>query len=86
MENKLSSGIHSLRDAFRNRKEAQLNPDLLMVMSELESIEGKAVTACGEYNKLTGDFNLSIKNFPANMVVGFLQFNPLERRIFGEWS
>ena len=84
LENNLSSEIHLLRDAFRNHREAQLNSDLLMVMSELDSIEGKAVTACEEYNKLTAAFNSSIKNFPANLIAGFLQFNPLERRIFGE--
>ena len=84
LENKLSSEVHSLKDAFRNHKEAQMNPELLLVMGELESIEGKAVIACGEYNKLTGIFNSSIKNFPANLVVGLLSFHPLERRIFGE--
>jgi len=86
LENRLSSEMHSLKDAFRNNKDAQMNPDLLTVMSELESIEGKAVIACGEYNKLTADFNSSIKRFPANLIVGLLQFSPLERRIFGEWN
>ena len=86
LENRLSSEIHSLKNAFRNHREAQLNPDLLLVMSELYSIEGRAVTACEEYNKLTADFNTSIKNFPANLIVGLLQFNPLEKRIFGEWN
>ena len=84
LENKLSSLVHSLKDAFRDHREAQMNPELLLVMSELESIEGRAITACGEYNKLTVSFNSSIKNFPANLVVGILNFNPLERRVFGE--
>jgi LemA protein len=84
LENRLSSEMHSLKDAFRNHNEAQMKPDLLTVMSELESIEGKAVTACKEYNRLTGDFNSSIRRFPANLIAGFLQFNPLEKRIFGE--
>ncbi|MCL2684154.1 MAG: LemA family protein [Synergistaceae bacterium] len=83
LENRLSSEMHSLKDAFRQHKEAQMNPDLLTVMSELESIEGKAVIACQEYNKLTGDFNSSLKRLPANLIAGLLHFNPLERRIFG---
>ena len=83
-ENKLSSLVHSLKDAFRNHKEAQMNPELLLVMSELESIEGRAITACNEYNKLTVHFNSLIKRFPANLVVGLLNFKPLEKRIFGE--
>ena len=86
LENRMSSGLRSLKGAFRNYREAQLNSDLLLAMGELESIEGRAVSACGEYNKLTADFNSSIKNFPANLIAGFLQFNPLERRIFGERS
>jgi len=86
LENRLSSEIQYLREAFKNHREAQLNPDLLMVMSELDSIEGRAVIACEEYNKLTAEFNSLIKSFPANLVVGLLQFNPLERRIFGEWD
>ena len=84
LENRLSSEVHSLEDAFRGQKKAQMNSELLLVMSELESIEGRAITACAEYNKLTGSFNLSIKSFPANLVVGLLNFHPLERRIFGE--
>jgi LemA protein len=86
LENRLSSEMHCLKDAFRGYREAQMNFDLLMAMGELESIEGRAVTACVEYNKLTADFNSSIKRFPANLVVGFLRFNPMKRRIFGEWD
>ena len=85
-ENRLSREVHSLKNAFRSRREAQLNPDLLMVMSELDSIEGRAVIACEEYNKHTSDFNSSMKNFPAKLVVGFLHFHPLEKRIFGKWE
>jgi len=84
LENRLSSEISSLREAFINHREAQLNPELLLVMGELDSIQGKAITACEEYNRLTAEFNSSIKNFPANLVVPLLHFNPLEKRIFGE--
>jgi LemA protein len=86
LENSLSAEVHSLQDAFRKRVEIQINPDLLTVMSELASIEGKALTACEEYNKLTYQYNSSIKSFPANLVVGMLHFNPREKRIFGEWK
>jgi LemA protein len=86
LENNLSAEIHSLQDAFKQYLEIQLNPELLTVMSELASIEGKALTACKEYNKLTNQYNSSIKSFPANLVVGMLHFNPREKRIFGEWK
>jgi LemA protein len=86
LENKLSSEMRSLRNAFRKLKEIQMNSSLLTVMSELVSIEGRAVTACDEYNKLTNNYNASIKSFPANLVVGMLHFNPREKRIFGEWG
>jgi len=86
LENNLSSEIRSLKDAFKNHREAHLNPELLLVMSELDSIEGKAVIACAEYNKLTADFNSSIRSFPTNLIVGLLQFHPLEKRIFCEWD
>ena len=84
LENSLSEEFHSLQDAFRKYLDVQVNPDLLTVMSELASIEGKAVTACKEYNKLTNRYNSSIKSFPTNLVVGMLHFNPREKRIFGE--
>jgi LemA protein len=84
LENSLSVEVHSLQDAFRRNAEIQINPDLLTVMSELASIEGKAITACKEYNKLTYRYNSSIKSFPANLMVGLLHFNPREKRIFGE--
>ena len=86
LENSLSSEFHSLQDAFREHTEIQINLDLLTVMSELASIEGKALTACEEYNKLTNRYNSSIKSFPANLVVGMLHFNPREKRIFGKWK
>jgi LemA protein len=86
LENKLSREMHSLRDAFSEHREAQMNPPLLTVMSELVSIEGRAVTACEEYNKLTSGYNSSIKSFPSNLLVGMLHFNPREKRIFGDWD
>ncbi|MDR1133417.1 MAG: LemA family protein [Synergistaceae bacterium] len=86
LENSLSAEFHSLQDVFRKHAEIQINPDLLTVMSELASIEGKALTACKEYNKLTNQYNSSIKSFPANLVAGMLRFNPREKRIFGEWK
>jgi LemA protein len=84
LENGLSAEMRSLSEAFRNNRAVQMNPGLLTVMSELASIEGRAVSACEEYNTLTGEYNASITKFPANMVVGLLHFSPRERRIFGE--
>jgi LemA protein len=86
MENGLSAEMRSLSEAFRRQKEVQMNPGLLTAMGELASIEGRAVNACSEYNKLTTDYNASIKSFPANLVAGLLQFSPIERRIFGDWD
>jgi LemA protein len=86
LENSLSVEVHSLQDAFRENVEIQVNSDLLTVMSELVSIEGKAIMACKEYNTLTNRYNSSIKSFPANLVAGMLHFNPREKRIFGERS
>ncbi|MDR1651880.1 MAG: LemA family protein [Synergistaceae bacterium] len=86
LENKLSAAMLSLSSSFRDNRSVQMNPELLTVMSELVSIEGRAVTACEEYNKLTNDYNSSIKRFPANLVAGMLHFNPREKRIFGTWD
>ena len=86
LENSLSAEMRSLGGAVRQNRDVQMNSSLLTVMGELVSIEGRAVTACEEYNKLTGEFNASIKRFPANLVVGLLHFNPLEKRIFGDWD
>jgi LemA protein len=84
LENELSAEMLSLSSAFRENKDVQMNSTLLTVMSELVSIDGKAVTACEEYNKLTVDYNSSIKRFPANLVTGGLHFSPREKRIFGK--
>jgi LemA protein len=83
LENKLSHEMQSLQAAFKQHREVQMNESLLTVMGELVSVEGKASTACEEYNKLASDYNSSIKGFPANVVAGFLHFNPREKRIFG---
>ena len=83
LENRLTEEISALTTAFRNHRDAQMNPELIIVMSEMTSIEGKAFTACAEYNKLTAGFNSSIKSFPANIVAGILKFHPLEKRICG---
>ncbi|MDR1965771.1 MAG: LemA family protein [Synergistaceae bacterium] len=86
LENRLSAEMHSLQSAFRENREIQMNPSLLTVMGELVSIEGKAVNACKEYNKLTADYNGQIRKFPANLIAGSLHFSPREKRIFGEWD
>jgi LemA protein len=84
LENNLSSEMHYLQDIFKKHREIQMNTNLLTVMGELVSIEGRAITACEEYNKLTNGYNASIKRFPANVVARWLHFNPREKRIFGE--
>jgi LemA protein len=84
LENKLSREMHYLQDMFKKHREIQMNTNLLTVMGELVSIEGRAITACEEYNKLTNGYNISIKKFPANLVARWLHFSPREKRIFGE--
>jgi LemA protein len=86
LENSLSAEMHYLQEVFKKHREIQTNTNLLTVMGELVSIEGRATTACEEYNKLTNEYNASIKRFPANLVARWLHFNPRERRIFGELS
>jgi LemA protein len=83
LENSLSAEMDCLQTAFKKLREIQMNASLLTVMGELASIEGKAVTACEEYNKLTALYNVSIKKFPANVVAQWLHFSPREKRIFG---
>ena len=83
LENRLSAEMLALQSAFKRHVEIQVNESLLTVMSELVSIEGRALSACKEYNKLTYDYNASIKGFPANLVAGMLHFNPREKRVFG---
>ncbi|MDR1137999.1 MAG: LemA family protein [Synergistaceae bacterium] len=84
LENRLSSEMHSLQDSFKKQREIQMNANLLTVMGELVSIEGRAITACEEYNKLAVGYNTLIKKFPAKLVARWLHFNPREKRIFGE--
>jgi LemA protein len=86
LENNLSAEMLVLQSAFKEQHEIQMNSELLTVMGELVSIEGKALIACNEYNKLANAYNASIKSFPANVVVGLLHFNPKEKRIFGSFD
>jgi LemA protein len=86
LENNLSCEMHHLQDVFKKHREIQMHTNLLTVMGELVSIEGRAITACEEYNKLTNGYNVSIKRFPANLVARWLHFSPREKRIFGELS
>ncbi|MDR1917065.1 MAG: LemA family protein [Synergistaceae bacterium] len=83
LENELSNEMHSIQLSFKERREAQMDENLLTVMSELASIEGRASSACAEHNKLVNDFNTSITRFPASIVLNFLHFHPKEKRIFG---
>lgn len=86
LENELSGEMHTLQDAFKDDRRFQMNEALLTVMSELASIEGKASSACSEYNKLVSDFNASVTKFPANLVLNILHFHPREMRIFGMYG
>jgi LemA protein len=84
LENSLSREMCHLQDMFKKDRDIQMNTNLLTVMGELVSIEGRAITACEEYNKLTHMYNTSIKKFPANLIARWLHFKPREKRIFGE--
>jgi LemA protein len=82
LENGLSIALHSFKRVVRDHSTAMLDLDFLKLMGELVSIEGRASSACKEHNHLVGEFNMSIRKFPANLVVGFLHFNSREMRIF----
>ena len=82
LENGLSIALRNFKRAVRNHSSAMLDLDFLKMMGELVSIEGRASSACREHNNLVGEFNTSIKKFPANLMVSFLHFHPREMRIF----
>jgi LemA protein len=82
IENGLSIALRNFKRSARNHASAMLDIDFLKLMGELVSIEGRASSACREHNNLVGEFNVSIRKFPANLVVGFLHFHPREMRIF----
>ncbi|MDR3332361.1 MAG: LemA family protein [Synergistaceae bacterium] len=82
LENGLSIALHDLTTAFKNNRDLMMDSDFLRLMGELVSLEGRASTACKEHNMLVSDFNVAIKRFPANLVVGLLHFKPREMRIF----
>ena len=82
LENGLSIALRNFKHSVRNHSSAMHDIDFLKLMGELVSIEGRASCACKEHNNLVGEFNASIKKFPANLVVNFLHFHPREMRIF----
>jgi Uncharacterized conserved protein len=82
-ENALSDALLDLQNAVRALGNSMLDEKFLELMGELVSIEGKAIAACERHNALVKDFNLSIRRFPASLVVGFLHFDSFEMRIFG---
>lgn len=83
LENELSSAMSAVRSAVGAQPDLMMDQALVTTLGELVSMEGRAATSCERHNELVREFNESMKQFPANMVVGFLHFQPCEMRIFG---
>ena len=82
LENELSELLRQLRQAARKYQDLMLDEDFVKLLGELVSMEGRAASACDRHNALVRDYNESIHQFPATLIVGFLHFAPREMRIF----
>jgi LemA protein len=82
LENGLSIALQNLKDTVRKHASVMLDVEFLRLMGELVSIEGRASSACKEHNLLVNEFNVSIKRFPAILLITALHFRPREMRIF----
>lgn len=84
LENELSEDMRSIRETVASdHPELMMDQKFITTLGELVSMEGQAASACKRHNELVKDFNVSMKQFPANLIVGFLHFQPCEMRIFG---
>ena len=76
-QNSLSGALSKLMVVVERYPDLKANQNFLELQSQLEGTENRINVERNRFNEQAKDYNVYIRKFPATMVAGFLDFDPM---------
>jgi LemA protein len=76
-QNTLTGALSKLMVVVERYPDLKANQNFLELQSQLEGTENRINVERNRYNELAKDYNIYVKKFPASIIAGFLNFDPL---------
>ena len=76
-QNSLSGALSRLMVVVEKYPDLKANQNFLELQSQLEGTENRINVERNRFNNLAKDYNIYIRKFPASMVAGILNFEPM---------
>lgn len=76
-QNSLSGALSRLMVVVEKYPDLKANQNFLELQSQLEGTENRINVERNRFNELAKDYNVFIRKFPASVVAGFLNFDPM---------
>jgi len=76
-QNSLSGALSKLMVVVEKYPDLKANQNFLELQSQLEGTENRINVERNRFNGLAKDYNVYIRKFPATVVAGFLNFDPM---------
>ncbi len=82
-QNEVSSALGRLLAVSERYPDLKANQNFVELQAQLEGTENRIAVARGEFNRVTREYNSSIRRFPANIIANYFEF---EKRPYFESS
>jgi LemA protein len=76
-QNSLSGALSRLMVVAERYPDLKANQNFLELQSQLEGTENRINVERNRYNETAKDYNVYVRKFPASILAGFLNFDPL---------
>ncbi len=76
-QNTLTGALSKLMVVVERYPDLKANQNFLELQSQLEGTENRINVERNRYNELAKDYNIYVKKFPASIIAGILNFDPL---------
>jgi len=76
-QNSLSGALSKLMVVVERYPDLKANQNFLELQSQLEGTENRINVERNRFNEVAKDYNIYTKKFPASVVAGFLNFEPM---------
>jgi len=76
-QNSLSGALSKLMVVVEQYPDLKANQNFLELQSQLEGTENRINVERNRYNETAKDYNVFVRKFPASLLAGFLNFDPL---------
>jgi LemA protein len=76
-QNSLTGALSKLMVVVERYPDLKANQNFLELQSQLEGTENRINVERNRFNEVAKDYNIYIRKFPASVVAGFLNFDPM---------